>query len=72
MPPTIATLALGRFLRTLAIQLTRNDTSAEYRRGYLDALGALAMLTGIGDGYLHQATAVAHAAPAVYDLEVRP
>ena len=72
MPPTIATLALGRFLRTLAIQLTRNDTSAEYRRGYLDALGALAMLTGVGDGYLHHATVAAEFQPAGCEIEVRP
>ena len=71
MPPTIATLALGRFLRTLAIQLTRNDTSAEYARGYRDALAGVAMLAGLHDGYLHHATVAGAELPKGYDLEVR-
>ena len=73
MRPTIPALELQRGIRTMAIQLHQNDTSAEYRRGYLDALGALAMLTGVHDSYLHRATVAAHAElqPAGCDLEVR-
>ena len=54
-------------MRTLAVQLHQVDTSAEYRRGYLDALGALAMLTGVHDGYLQR-----EKLPTGYELETRP
>ena len=69
---TWPTLAIGRFLRTLAVQLHQNEVSAEYRRGYLDALGALAMLTGVHDGYLQRATIAHEKLPTGYELETRP
>ena len=69
---TWPTLAIGRFLRTLAVQLHQVDTSAEYKRGYLDALGAIGMLCGVNDSSLHRATIAREKLPAGYELETRP
>ena len=71
MPPTIATLALGRFLRTLAAQLHRVEVSPEYKRGYCDALAGVASLAGLHDAYLPRATVAGAELPKGYDLEVR-
>ena len=76
MRPTIPALELQRGIRTMAVQLTRNEVSAEYARGYLDALLALSSLAGLHDGYLQRAT-VAPAElctlqPAGCEIAVRP